>query len=102
VSWERGYQTPKIVKNVLDGLGMENVGIFYCHLEYVSVIWSILLPFGQFYCHLVYFVAFWCILWSFGIYCGPVVFFSLWLLHQDKSCNPGGENWYMDVGYIQN
>jgi hypothetical protein len=32
---------------ILEGLGMENAGIFYGHLEYFTVIWYILLPFGN-------------------------------------------------------
>jgi hypothetical protein len=32
--------------SILEGLGMENVGIFYGHLEYITVIWYTLCPFG--------------------------------------------------------
>jgi hypothetical protein len=52
--------------NILEGLGMDNVGIFYCHLVYFIAIWYIL-PFGIFYCHLIYFIAFWYILLPFGM-----------------------------------
>jgi hypothetical protein len=45
----------------LDGLGMENVGVLYGHLEYLQ-------PFGTFYGHLVYFMVIGYILWSFGIF----------------------------------
>jgi hypothetical protein len=31
---------------IFDGLTMENVGLFYGHLVYFTVIWSILQPFG--------------------------------------------------------
>jgi hypothetical protein len=34
---------------------MENVGMFYSHLEYITAIWNIFQPFGIFYGHLVYF-----------------------------------------------
>jgi hypothetical protein len=30
---------------ILEGLGMENVGIFYGHSEYFTAIWYILWPF---------------------------------------------------------
>jgi hypothetical protein len=35
---------------ILEGLGLENVGIFYGHLEYIIDVWNIL--------------------WHFGIFCG--------------------------------
>jgi hypothetical protein len=54
---------------MLEGLEMENVGIFYGHLEYSIAIWYILRPFG----HLV---ALWYIFPLFGILC------------QEKSGNP--------------
>jgi hypothetical protein len=41
---------------ILDGLAMEEVGIFYGHLVYFMVIWYIL---WTFYCHLVHFPPFW-------------------------------------------
>jgi hypothetical protein len=34
--------------NTFEGLGMENVCIFYGHLEYFTIIWYILWPFGKF------------------------------------------------------
>jgi hypothetical protein len=37
---------------ILEGLGMQNVGIFYDK-------WNILQPFGIFYCPLEYFTALW-------------------------------------------
>jgi hypothetical protein len=40
---------------------MENIGIFYGHLVYFTLIWYILCPFGIFYGHLVYFVVIWTI-----------------------------------------
>jgi hypothetical protein len=40
------------------GLGMENVVIFYDHLEYFTAIWYNLLPFGIVCDHLVYFLHF--------------------------------------------
>jgi hypothetical protein len=65
----------------LEGLRMENVGIFmvisntlrlfgvFCgHLVYFLVIWYI---FG----HLVYFLVIWYIFWSFGIFFGHLVYF---------------------------
>jgi hypothetical protein len=48
---------------ILEGLAVEDVGIFYGHLVYFMAIWYILWPFGIFYGHLVYFVAIWYILW---------------------------------------
>jgi hypothetical protein len=48
---------PKIpISDILEGHGMEDVGIFYDHLEY--------------------FTATWCILWQFGTVCGHLVYFS--------------------------
>jgi hypothetical protein len=49
---------------------MENAGIFYCHLEYFTVIWCILWPFGKA-------VVIWYIFIRFGILC------------REKSGNPG-------------
>jgi hypothetical protein len=37
---------------------MENVGIFYGHLEYFNAIWYILWPFGIVCGHLIYFSQF--------------------------------------------
>jgi hypothetical protein len=37
---------------------MENIGIFHGHLEYFTVIWYTLLPFGKFSGRLVYFPRF--------------------------------------------
>jgi hypothetical protein len=42
-----------------EGLGMENVGIFYGHLKYLLATWNISLPFGLFFGHLVCFSPFW-------------------------------------------
>jgi hypothetical protein len=35
------------LEKFLEGLRMENAGIFYGHLEYFTVIWYILWPFGN-------------------------------------------------------
>jgi hypothetical protein len=43
----------------LEGLAIENLGIFYDHLVYFTVIGNILWPFDIFYGHLVYFVVIW-------------------------------------------
>jgi hypothetical protein len=43
----------------MEGLAMENRGIFYDHLVYFTAIGNILCPFGIFYCHLVYFPKIW-------------------------------------------
>jgi hypothetical protein len=43
---------------ILEGLGMETVGIFYEHLEYFSAIWYIFLQFGIACGRLVYFSRF--------------------------------------------
>jgi hypothetical protein len=51
----------------------ENAGIFYCHLEYCTVIWYILWPFGKV-------VVIWYLFLRFGILC------------QEKSGNPGFES----------
>jgi hypothetical protein len=57
----------------LQGLGMENVGIFYVHLNILRPFGifyghlNILRPFGIFYGHLV-------ILWSFGIFSPVLVY----------------------------
>jgi hypothetical protein len=42
---------------ILEGLGIENVGIFCGHRVYFTAIWYILLPFGIFYSHVVHFMA---------------------------------------------
>jgi hypothetical protein len=44
--------------SILEGLGIENVGIFYDHLEYFTAIWYNLWPFGVVCGHLVYFSQF--------------------------------------------
>jgi hypothetical protein len=54
----------------MEGLEMENVGIFYGHLECNSAIWYMLWPFGKL-------VIIWYISPRFGI------------LYQEKSGNPG-------------
>jgi hypothetical protein len=51
---------------------LENVDIFYGHLEYFMNIWDILQPFGTFCVNLVHFS-------GFGI------------MHQEKSGNPVGD-----------
>jgi hypothetical protein len=40
---------------ILEGLGIENVGIFCGHLEYFMAIWNISWPFDIFYGRLVHF-----------------------------------------------
>jgi hypothetical protein len=47
---------------VLEGFGMEKVGIFFCHLEYITAIWYILWPIGNL-------VAIWYTFPRFGILC---------------------------------
>jgi hypothetical protein len=47
--------------------------IFYGHLEYITAIWNIFLPFGIYYCHLEYIPAIWNILLPFGIFYGHLV-----------------------------
>jgi hypothetical protein len=42
---------------ILEGLAMEDVGLFYGHLLHFIAIWCILWAFGEFYGHLVYFMA---------------------------------------------
>jgi hypothetical protein len=44
---------------ILEGFGMENVGLFFDHLEYFMAIWYNLWPFGLVCGHLVYFFPFW-------------------------------------------
>jgi hypothetical protein len=74
---------------ILEGVSIEEGGMFYCHLVYFTAIWPILLPFGLFYCHLVYFTAIWQILCPFGIFHGCLVYFSRFgMLFQEKSGNP--------------
>jgi hypothetical protein len=45
----------------LEVLEIENVRIFYCHLEYITAIWYTLRPFGILYGHFgkVYISPFW-------------------------------------------
>jgi hypothetical protein len=57
---------------------MENVGIFYGHLEYIMAIWYILQPFGIFYSRLV-------ILGPFDWYL--YIFHLFGILHQEYICN---------------
>jgi hypothetical protein len=54
---------------ILEGPGMENVGIFYGHFEYLTALWYIVWPFVTFCDHTVYFS-------HFG------------MLYQKKSGNP--------------
>jgi phosphotransferase system glucose/maltose/N-acetylglucosamine-specific IIC component len=49
----------------LEGLGFENVVIFYDHLEYFTAIWYNL--------------------WPFGIFCGYLVFFTFWYVWTKKN-----------------
>jgi hypothetical protein len=44
---------------ILEGLAMENLGIFYDHMVYFTAIRNILRPFGIFYDHLLYISPFW-------------------------------------------
>jgi hypothetical protein len=60
---------------ILEGLAMDDVGMFYGHLVYFMAIWYILWLFGIFYGYLVYFMVIlvylmviWYILWLFGIF----------------------------------
>jgi hypothetical protein len=45
--------------SILEGLAMVNVGIFYVHLAYFTVIENILWIFGIYCGHLIYFFPFW-------------------------------------------
>jgi hypothetical protein len=54
----------------LEGLGIENLGIFYDHCTYFGVLWFILWPLHIFWGYLVYFTSF-------------------SMLYQEKSGNPG-------------
>jgi hypothetical protein len=47
---------------ILEGLAIEYVGIFYGHLVYFTTLWYILWPFGIFYGHLVYISPLWYVL----------------------------------------
>jgi hypothetical protein len=59
---------------ILEGLAMEDVGIFYGHLVYITVILYILWPFGI------------CILWPFRICCGNLVYFMvIWYIFTKKN-----------------
>jgi hypothetical protein len=55
---------------MLEGLEMENGGIFSDHLEYYTPIWYILWPFGMAYGNWVYFP-------QFGMF-GPRKIWQLW------------------------
>jgi hypothetical protein len=63
------------------GLAMEDVGLFYSHLVFFTVIWSILQSFGLFYNYLVYFTVIWYIFTRFG------------MLYRVKSGNPAEDCW---------
>jgi hypothetical protein len=45
--------------SILKGLAMDDVGLFYGHLAYVTAILYTLWPFGIFYGYLLYFSPFW-------------------------------------------
>jgi hypothetical protein len=60
---------------------MENVGIFYVCLEYITVIWYILRPFGNL-------DTIWYILLLFGILC------------QEKSGNPAHQSFFLKANLI--
>jgi hypothetical protein len=64
---------PKIGQ-ILQGLAMEDDGIFYGHSVHFTV-----------YCY---------ILWTFGTVCGKLVYFSRFgiLLYREKSGNPGNDS----------
>jgi hypothetical protein len=48
------FSNPKSqLGKILEGLRMENVGIFYAHLEYIMAIWYIFRSIGIFLGHLV-------------------------------------------------
>jgi hypothetical protein len=46
-------------RSLLEGLSMEDDGVFYGHLVHFQTVWSIFRPFGPFSDHLVYFMAIW-------------------------------------------
>jgi hypothetical protein len=75
---------------ILEGVAIEDVGIFYGHLAYFTSVRYILWAFGIFYGHLVYFMVIWYILWALGI------FFRFGMLYQEKSGNPA-ENFVFDT-----
>jgi hypothetical protein len=63
------FQTKKSqFGEILEGLSMEEVCIFYGHLVYLNVIWYSLWSFGTFYGHLVCFIVIWYILPRFGMF----------------------------------
>jgi hypothetical protein len=55
-------KNPNYVGYVLEGLGMDDVGVFSGHLEYFMIIWYSLWPFGVSCGHWVYFSSFWFVL----------------------------------------
>jgi hypothetical protein len=61
--------------DILEGLGMVNVAIFYGPLVYLMFNWYILWSFGIFYGHLEYLTVTWDMAWQFGILCGHLVYF---------------------------
>jgi hypothetical protein len=76
--WFKHFQTktPNLGK-ILEGLAMEDIGIFYVHL--------------------VYFTAFWYILWTLRTLSGYLVYFSRFgMLQREKSGNPA-ENPYFKI-----
>jgi hypothetical protein len=57
---DRKFSDQKFLfKYILEGLGIENEGIFCGHLEYFTTISYVLLTFGIFCGHLVNFPPFW-------------------------------------------
>jgi hypothetical protein len=95
----------------LEGLGKENVGTFYAHLENILRPCGILWPFGSLaviwyilamedvalICvHLVYFVAVWYILWPFSIFCGRLVYLvAIWYTYFMVIYYTFSPFWYM-------
>jgi hypothetical protein len=66
------FQTKARFGSFLEGLRLENVNIFYCHLEYFTDILDIVCPFCTFCVHFIHFSGF-------------------DIMHQEKSGNPGAE-----------
>jgi hypothetical protein len=76
------YQKSQI-EHILDGLRMNNVGIFTANWYILQqFVIGMLWPFGIFYGHLVYVMAIWYILWPFGIFYGHLVIcFFIWYMY---------------------
>jgi hypothetical protein len=78
---------------------LENVDIFYGHLEHFTDIWDILLPFCTFCVHFVHFVFIWYISCEFGTFCVHLVHFARFGIY--VAPRKIWQTWSADVNVLQ-